>query len=94
MTFSDFKCFFRAVIKILAIIQRIFRFIYQQFVAHKSLTTRISSLILVSHSSLAQWPSRLKYEPIIAAFDLLKYSLTFSLVTPDPIKMGDLHLLL
>lgn len=63
------------------------------FAAHKSLTTFISSLILLSQSSLAQWPSRLKYEPIIAACDLPTYSLTFSLVTPDPIKIGDLHLL-
>lgn len=63
------------------------------FDASSPLTVSMSLWILVSHSSLAQCPSRLKYEPMIAAFDREKYSCTFSLVTPEPIKMGDLHLL-
>lgn len=63
------------------------------FDARNSLTVFMSSLILVSHSSLAQCPSCLKYDPMMAAFDFEKYSCTFSLVTPEPIKMGDLHLL-
>lgn len=67
--------------------------VYVHFDARNSLTVLMSSLILTSHSSLAQSPSCLKYEPMMAAFDFVKYSCTFSLVTPEPIKMGDLHLL-
>lgn len=64
MNFKLLYCYFANILK------NIDDGIY--FVADSWLTLSMSAEIRVSHSSLAQCPSRLKYEPIMAAFDLWK----------------------